>query len=971
MRRFPFSTLLIFVVSVLTLLSLPATAQVTLSALGTASTQSFDTLPASLSATWTNNSTIPGWYHARTGTGTTIVANDGTSNAGNLYSYGTGTTTDRALGSVGSGTPGSFFWGVRLLNSTGSTISSLDVSYTGEQWRNSAAAAQTIAFSYLVGSPTVTGSLAEFQSAGVAITSLDFTSPVTGGVAGALNGNLAANRTTKTFSITGLSIPNGTEVMLRWSDPDHVGSDHGLSIDDFSVTPQGGAPGLNLSITDVTQLEGNAGTSLFSFVVSLSMPAPAGGVTFDIGTQDNTATVANSDYVARSLVGQTIPQGSTVYNFDVTVNGDLTVEPTETFFVNLTNVTGTGVVVTKSQGIGTITNDDFVIVPINQIQGSGTTSPLVATSVTTRGIVTALKSNGFFLQTPDASIDVDPNTSEGIFVFTSSAPPASAAIGNDLTLTATVTEFVPAQDTLSPPVTELTGPSGYFVNSSGNPLPAPIVITSAMTLVNNISNLEFLEGMRVSIPSLTTVSPTQGTVNEPNATSTSNGTFYAVVTGVARPFREPGIQVPDPLPAGAPATVPRFDTNPERLRVNSIGQVGSLALELTSGATVTGVVGVLDYGFRTYTVLPDPSVPPSVSGNMSAAPVTLPTNMEFTIASANLERFFDTVDDPAVSDVVLTPTAFANRLNKASLGIRNFLRTPDIIGVEEMENLTTLQSLANKINSDAVAALQPNPNYQAFLVEGNDIGGIDVGFLVKTSRVNVVDVTQFGLTATYINPNTGLPETLNDRPPLVLRAIVTHPNLSTFPVTVIVNHLRSLSGIGDPTPSGSGTAGDRVRAKRRAQAEFLANLIQSRQTANPTERIVSVGDYNAFELNDGYVDSMGTIIGTPAPAANVVLASSDLVNPDLTNLDFTAPLSQQYSYTFGGNAQTIDHILVNSAMVSATSTARVEHSRLNADFPESLRANPNSAERISDHDWALAYFQVAAFPVELTSFSAE
>jgi hypothetical protein len=129
------------------------------------------------------------------------------------------------------------FWGVRLQNNSGVTITSLEITYTGEQWRNSAAAAQTVEFSYLVGSPTVTGSLAEFQSAGTAVPSLDFTSPITGGTAGALDGNLAANRVTITFNITGLNIPNGTEVMLRWSDPDNTGTDHGLAIDDFSVTP--------------------------------------------------------------------------------------------------------------------------------------------------------------------------------------------------------------------------------------------------------------------------------------------------------------------------------------------------------------------------------------------------------------------------------------------------------------------------------------------------------------------------------------------------------------------------------------------------------------------------------------------------------------------------------------------------------------------------------------------------------------
>ena len=228
-RVFSLITILALMLMALPMQSAQAVGPVNLTILDTSYTENFDILPVSGSATWTNNSTIPGWFHARTGTGTTIVADGGTNTAGNLYSYGTGTATDRALGSIGSGNAaaGNFFWGVRLSNDTGATITSLDVSYTGEQWRNSAAAAQTVAFSYLVGTPSVTGSLAEFQSTGVAVTSLNFTSPITGGTAGALNGNAAANRVTISATISGLNIPAGTEIMLRWSDPDHTGTDHG------------------------------------------------------------------------------------------------------------------------------------------------------------------------------------------------------------------------------------------------------------------------------------------------------------------------------------------------------------------------------------------------------------------------------------------------------------------------------------------------------------------------------------------------------------------------------------------------------------------------------------------------------------------------------------------------------------------------------------------------------------------------
>lgn len=112
----------------------------------------------------------------------------------------------------------------------------------------------------------------------------------------------------------------------------------------------------SLSINDVTQNEGNSGSANFNFTVSLSSPAPAGGVTFNIATADNTATTANSDYVAKSLTSQTIPAGNSTYTFSVAVNGDIAVEPDETFFVNVTNVTGATVL--DGQGLGTITNDD-------------------------------------------------------------------------------------------------------------------------------------------------------------------------------------------------------------------------------------------------------------------------------------------------------------------------------------------------------------------------------------------------------------------------------------------------------------------------------------------------------------------------------------------------------------------------------------------------------------------------------------
>lgn len=773
----------------------------------------------------------------------------------------------------------------------------------------------------------------------------NFTNVPAGFVADASTGPSLATLVTPVSVLLPAAANNVPLLQVRVITSNAVGNDEWIGVDDISITSISG-----LSVSDATVTEGNVGTVTASFIVSLSSPAPAGGVSFDITTADNSAT-APSDYVTKTLTGQGIPEGSSNYTFDVTVNGDLTPETDEKFFVNVSTVVGA--TPADTQGEGTITNDD--ITRIHDIQGAGLTSPLSGV-VTTRGIVTGIRSNGFYIQEGEVDYDANPNTSEGIFVFTSSAPPAAAVVGNIVTVTGTITEFIPSADPLSPPVTEITSPTTVLF-STGNPLPAPIVLTTAQTPTNGtIEQLERFEGMRVNVPSLTVVAPTQGNTTESSATALSNGVFYGVITGVNRPFREAGIEANDPVPAGSGVTippVPRFDANPERLRVDSDGQVGGTLLDVTTFATVTNLTGPLDYSFRTYTILPDPAPVPAVSGNIVFTPVPLPTTNEFTVASFNMNRFFDTVNDPGTGDAVLSTDAFNNRLNKASLAIRNVMLSPDIIGVVEVENLTTLQAVATKLNTDSAPA---TPNYQAFLVEGNDPGGIDVGFLVKSARVGVVDVTQFGLATTYINPNNMLLEILNDRPPLVLRATVTSSAGVVFPVTVIVNHLRSLIDVDDPAD------GNRVRTKRRAQAEFLANLIQARLTSDPTERIISIGDFNAFQFNDGLVDSIGTIRGVPTAANMVVLASSDLVNPDLTNLLDSAPADQRYSFTFDGNAQSLDHTLITSNLLPRFS--KLIYARSNADFPEVFRNDPNRPERLSDHDMPVAYFTFP--PCQLT-----
>jgi uncharacterized protein len=921
-------------------------AQVSLTTPGTAVLENFDTL----AATGTSGTLPVGWALAETGTNAnaTYTAGTGSANGGDSYSFGAAAATERALGGVQSGSLIPSF-GAQLQNNTGGAINALQIGYTGEQWRVGALArTDRIDFQYSTDATSlITGTWID-------VNTLDFSAPTQAGAVGSLDGNLAVNRIViAPVSISGLNVANGASVWIRWQDFNATGADDGVAIDDVTITPAGTGTAIGVSVNDVTVTEGNAGTSNASFIITLSAPATAAS-SISFATTDNTAT-APSDYTSVSQVVN-FAIGESSKTVDVPVLGDTTVEPNESF--NVTLSAPVNLTIGDGAGLGTITNDDFVVTAINAIQGTGLTSPLNGTTVTIEGVVTGVKTNGFFVQsiTPDAN----PATSEGILVFTGAgAVPASVVRGAGIRVTGAVLEFVPTTDTAQPPTTELVAPLTITQLSLGNPLPATVPLPTINPAGDN-NQLENLEHMRVSLSNATVVAGTRGFVNEANATGSTNGVFW-ITTGATRPRREPGIDIRETLIAGMPAGVPRFDGNPETVRVDSDAQVGALALELTSGQVITAVDGVLDYGLRFYTFLPDPAQTPTIS---PAAPANsaLPAGAsEFTVASYNLQRFFDTVNDPLTSDVVLTAAAYANRLSKASRQIRVSLGAPDIIAVIEMEDLTTLQALAAQIAADG------GPTYSASLFDGNDPGGIDVGYLVKTQavvgatpRVSSVTTSQVGLTATYLNPTTNMQDTLNDRPPVLLTATINSASGGTADVAVIVNHLRSFLGVTDPVD------GPRIRAKRLAQAEFLANLVQTRQVANPNERLVVVGDFNAYEFNDGYVDVMGSIIGAPTPATQVLLAGADLVNPNMTRM---ADASADYSYSFDGFTQNIDHILVSQGLINNSAARSLTHVRLNADYPETQRSDytATAMTRLSDHDALVLRVSVPALGVLPTS----
>jgi predicted extracellular nuclease len=221
--------------------ALPARAagSASLTAAGTAYTENFDTLVSTGTGTLAANTPL-GWNFAESGTNanTIYTAGTGSNNAGDTYSFGATSASDRAFGGLlsGSVTP---TIGASFINNTGSTIGALDIAYTGEQWRignTTTARDDRLDFQYSTDATSLT------TGTWVDVNSLDFTNPIkTAATTAALDGNASANRTAISGSITGQNIPNGATFWIRWSDFNATGSDDSLAIDDFSLTPQGDA----------------------------------------------------------------------------------------------------------------------------------------------------------------------------------------------------------------------------------------------------------------------------------------------------------------------------------------------------------------------------------------------------------------------------------------------------------------------------------------------------------------------------------------------------------------------------------------------------------------------------------------------------------------------------------------------------------------------------------------------------------
>ena len=158
--------------------------QVNITALPQTYSQDFNylgTTPATFS--------LPNWYITPTGT---LNSNAGTATAGACYNFGSSGSADRSLGGLSSGSATPRF-GFRIKNNSSVAITALDVSFTGEQWKQTTAALQTLDLAYQISSSAITD-ITNTTGTWTTASALKFTALKTGN-ADALDGNATDNRT--------------------------------------------------------------------------------------------------------------------------------------------------------------------------------------------------------------------------------------------------------------------------------------------------------------------------------------------------------------------------------------------------------------------------------------------------------------------------------------------------------------------------------------------------------------------------------------------------------------------------------------------------------------------------------------------------------------------------------------------------------------------------------------------------------
>ncbi|ATY33991.1 Ig-like domain-containing protein [Sphingomonas psychrotolerans] len=676
----------------------------------------------------------------------------------------------------------------------------------------------------------------------------------------------------------------------------------------------------HLRVGDAKVIEGDSGTSNLIFTVNRAGgTALAASVEYSINL-DGTATA--DDLAPGAILSGTVSfaPGEFSKQIVVAVKGDLVGEPNETLSVSLGATTG-NVVIDDAAAIGTITNDDPIALTISQIQGEGHVSAYVGQTVLTTGIVTAVDTNGFYLQS--AAGDGNARTSDAVFVFTNTAP--GVAVGDGVSVRGSVAEFAGSTASLS--LTEIIAPT-VTVETHGNALPSAVLIgaggvlppaeaidndglTSYDPATDGVDFWESLEGMRV-------------TIDTPQAVSNTNGFGETDVvashgTGASGVNDRGGITI-------SPGSEGVADYNPEKIQIDDdSGIFAGFTPGYTIGDQLSSVTGVVNYAFENYEVIVTEAVTTTKDQTLEREQTALHGDANnLSIATYNLENLdsSDNKFDILANDIVYN------------------LGAPDIIAAQEIQDADGAGSGSNLSGTvtaqGLIDAIYATSGKRYAYVEiapasagstgGEGGGNIRNGYFYNVDRVDYVEGSAELIDGAAYN---------GTRKPLVAQFAFAGQTITTINV-----HFTSRLG-SDPLWGDNQPANDAGDAARTAQAAGVKAWVQDHLADDPSLNIALLGDWNGF-----YFEQAQTQLTDPGQGGV------------FTNLATLLPEEERYSYMFNGNAQLIDNILVTGGLVT---NAQYDAVHLNAEF---------GGSRATDHDSQVALLRLGAAPKDVALSNA-
>ncbi|GAA1437828.1 endonuclease/exonuclease/phosphatase family protein [Nocardiopsis tropica] len=560
---------------------------------------------------------------------------------------------------------------------------------------------------------------------------------------------------------------------------------------------------------------------------------------------------------------------------------------------------------------------------VHDVQGTTRTSPYAGRQVTgLPGVVTAVNAfggaRGFWFQ--DTEGDGDPRTSEALFVFTGSTTPAVAP-GDEVLVAGRVGEYRPAAGYQT--TTQLDG-ARWTVLSTGNALPDSVLLdadalpeayapdhggdVSGLELEPDVYALDFWaahEHMTVRVEDAPVVGATDG---------------YHALWVTTDPGQNPTVN-------GGTAYGSYDEPNSGRVKVESLLDRAEHPFpEANVGDTLAGVTeGPLHHSRFGGYLIRATTLGEHVPGGLERTPVRGTERYEVSIATYNVENLGGR-DDQA-------------RFDALAAGIVDHLDTPDIIGLEEIQDDSgpvddgtvdagvTLDRLVEAVAAHGGPAYEWRQISPEDKQDGGQPGGnIRNAFLFDPERVEFVDREGGDATTAVevveggrgpeLSVSPGRISPLDEAWDSSRKPLVGHFRALNRDVYVVTNHFNSKGG--DEPLHGVNQPPNRTsEAQRHAQAELVGAFADELLAADPQANLVVMGDLNDFQFSR---------------TLEILTGEGRLHNP-MADL----PEGERYNYVFDGNSQALDHILVNRALAG-----RVDYAvaRLNSEFHD----------QVSDHD---------------------